>query len=280
MDCQMPRAALWEAPASLLGQVRGGVESGDRVLGQQESQGQHVEPEQPSRGLAVGKAAAVVDPHGEDVGEAHVAVRNDEQDQDNRGGSDDVPPHGDVVQHRHQMPAQDVQDGHRDHDEDEYPEDPLQRVAGLPLGAEGGQRVVRERRAAVTDRRDHGPEPDEVEPAGVVPRLRPTQRRGPPVDAARGRIGRDQFGQTQPDDQDERRNQRPADRDRDRTAVVPCLPERGETPSQDRDHRERDREVREPAPVPAQLLGVPEFRQAFFVGVHGWQPMPSATAIR
>src|SRR3712207_7389852 len=45
---------------------------------------------------------------------------------------------------------------------------------------------------------------------------------------AGGRVGRDQLGHAQADDEDERRDQRPADGDGDRPAVVPRLAEGGE----------------------------------------------------
>ena len=46
----------------LLGEVRRGVEAGDRVLGEQEAEREHVEPEARAAGLTAGQAAAVVDP--------------------------------------------------------------------------------------------------------------------------------------------------------------------------------------------------------------------------
>ena len=49
--------------------------------------------------------------------------------------------------------------------------------------------------------------------------------------------------------------------DRDRAAVVPGLAVGGEAAGQDRDDRERDREVREPAPRPVQALFVAELRE-------------------
>ena len=105
-----------------------------------------------------------------------------------------------------------------------------------------------ERRAAVVDRGDDGDEPDEVEPAGEPAPGGAAELARPPVDAARGRIRRDELGHAERDQQDHAGDQRPADRDRDRAAVVPRLAVGREAAGQDRDDRERDREVREPAP--------------------------------
>jgi hypothetical protein len=50
-------------------------------------------------------------------------------------------------------------------------------------------------------------------------------------------------------------------------AVVPAEVEGREAARQDRDDRERDGEVGEPAPGPVELLLVSEIRQQLFVGV-------------
>ena len=55
----------------LLGDVGRGVEAGDRVLGQQEAERQHVEPEDEAADRAVAEAG-VVDPLAEDEAEALV----------------------------------------------------------------------------------------------------------------------------------------------------------------------------------------------------------------
>ena len=61
-----------------------------------------------ARRAAVGEAG-VVEPLGEHVVEALVLVGDDQQDRDDRGSADDVPPHRDVVHDRHQVAAEDVE---------------------------------------------------------------------------------------------------------------------------------------------------------------------------
>ena len=75
----------------------------------------------------------------------------------------------------------------------------------------------------------------------------------------------DQLGHRERDQQDQPADDRPAPRDRDRPAVVPRLPVGGEAAREDRDDRERDREVREPAPRSLQVLLVAELREPPFV---------------
>ena len=68
---------------------------------------------------------------------------------------------------------------------------------------------------------------------------------GPPVDAARCRVGRNELGHGEADDQDEHAKDRPRPGDRDRAAIVEAGAEVGEATSEDRDDRERDRKVGE-----------------------------------
>ena len=86
----------------LLGDVRRGVEAGDRVLGQQEAERQDVEP------VHAAAEAAVVDPVAEDEAEALVAVGDEDQDQDDRRDAEHVPPDRDAVDQRQQVGAADV----------------------------------------------------------------------------------------------------------------------------------------------------------------------------
>src|ERR687898_226303 len=57
----------------------------------------------------------------------------------------------------------------------------------------------------------------------------------------------------------------PADRDRDGTTVLPGERERRKRPGQDRDDRERDREVGEPGPCARKLLPVAEIGKPLLV---------------
>ena len=181
---------------------------------------------------------------------------------------DDVPPHGHVVHDRHQVAAEDVQ--HRDQGEhdDEGDEHPGQRVVTGVRGRVGADRQVDEGGAAVGDAGGDRDETDQVEPAGEEAGLGPTQLGRPPVDAARGRVGRHQLGHREADDEDEHAEDRPGPRDRDRTTVVEPGAEVGEAPGQDRDDRERDRKVGEPRPGPVQVLLVAQLGETAFVIAH------------
>ena len=155
-----------------------------------------------------------------------------------------------------------------DQDGEEDEEDPRQRVVtgvGLRVGAD---REVDEGRAAVGDTGGDRDQADQVEPAGEEAGLGSAQLRGPPVDAARRRVGRHQLGHREPDDQDEHAEDRPGPRDRDRAAVVEAGAEVREAPGQDRDDRERDREVGEARPGPVEVLLVAELGEASFVLAH------------
>src|SRR4051812_43440447 len=105
---------------------------------------------------------------------------------------------------------------------------------------------VKEGRRAVGDRRQDGYQTGKVEPARVVAGFHTAELRCPPVNAPGGRKGRYQFRHAQTNDQDEDRDQRPADRDGNRSSVVPPEVEGGEATGQDRNDREGDGEVREP----------------------------------
>ena len=155
-------------------------------------------------------------------------------------------------------------DGEGEHDQEDQ-EDPGQRVAVGVRRREGAEGEVDEGRAAVGDTGGHGDEADQVEPAGEEARLGTAQLRGPPVDAARGRVGRDQLGHGEADDQDEDTEDRPGPRDRDRAAVVEACAEVGEAAGEDRDDRERDREVGEAGPGAVQVLLVPELGEVLLV---------------
>ena len=251
----------------LLGDVCRGVEAGDRVLGQQESERQDVEPIHPVA------EAAVVDPVTEDEAEALVPVGDEDQHDHDRRHTEHVPPDRDAVDPRQQVGVTDVDRRVQQEDQEEEKESLLKDVRFVTevdpedVHFVKTQDHVEEGRAGIVDRGDHRNQPDQVEPAGEPGPDRPAEAARPPVDPARGRIGRDQLRHAEADDQDRDRDQRPADRDRDRAAVVPGLTVGGEAPGEDRDDRERDREVGEPAPGAVQRLFVAEFCEAFLVAV-------------
>ena len=122
-----------------------------------------------------------------------------------------------------------------------------------------------ERREAVADRCGDGDLPDEVEPAGEpAPRGRP-ELRGPVVETPGRRVRRRDLGHREGDDRAHEADDEPAPGDRDR----PALPERdvvrGQTAGEDRDDREADREVLEPAHPPEELLGIAELVEDLLV---------------
>ena len=158
-------------------------------------------------------------------------------------------------------------DQNEDDQEDE--EDPGQRVVvgvGLRVRAdrqvdEGGAAVGRHRRSTAT-------RPIRLSQPVKKPALAPPSFDGPPVDAARRRVGGHQLGHREADDQDEHAEDRPGPRDRDRAAVVEAGAEVREAAGEDRDDRERDREVGETRPTAMQVLLVAELGEASFVLAH------------
>ena len=147
--------------------------------------------------------AGVVEPLGEDVAERLVLVGHQHQDQHDRRGADDVPPDRHVVHDRHQVAAEDVQQGGQEqhhHEDDEHPRQGVVRRVAL---GERAQRQVDEGGAAVGHTGGHRHQPDQVEPAGEEAGGRAAELGGPPVDAAGGRVRRHQLGHGEADDQDE-----------------------------------------------------------------------------
>ena len=192
-----------------------GVEAGNRVLREQESDRQEVDPEEEPTGLAVVEAR-VVQTLAEYEAEVLMSVRDDHEERDDHRDSDHVPPHGDVVDHRQEIRAEDVDDRGGDQDDREEEERLGEDVLGVaevdpedvhPVGAE---RHVQEAGARVLDRRDHADQPEEVEPAGPPGPFGPAQLAGEPVDAAGRWVLGDQLRQREADDQDQGRDDRPA----------------------------------------------------------------------
>src|SRR5674476_728446 len=97
------------------------------------------------------------------------------------------------------------------------------------------------------------PGPDRLVLAGQPP--------GPEVQASCGRVDRTDLAHRQRDAQDEDPDQRPAERDRDRTTRGHRDPIARDAAGQYRDDRERDGEVGEPAHSAVQLLLVAELSQ-------------------
>ena len=180
-----------------------------------------------------------------------------------------MPPHRDVVEDGQQLAGEDVHQCRENQDDGEDHEDALNGVARSPRLTQSRHREVEEGRSPVGHRGHDGDEAREVEPAGVVAGFDAAQLARPPVDATGGGVGRHELGHAQADDEDEDGDERPAQRDGDGAAVVPAEVERGEAARQNRDDRERDGEVGEPGPRPAQLLLVAEFRKLLLVGIVG-----------
>ena len=124
---------------------------------------------------------------------------------------------------------------------------------------------VEERRRRVDDRGDDADQAGEVEPAGEPAPDGAAEPCRPPVDAAGGRVLGDDLRHAEADDQDRDRDQRPAPGDRDRAAVVPRLAVGREAAGEDRDDRERDREVREGAPPAVEVLPEPHLGELALV---------------
>ena len=121
--------------------------------------------------------------------------------------------------------------------------------------------------AEPVDRGHDGDQPEQVEPAREPRPDRAAELVRPPVGTAGGRIGRGHLRHAEGDGQDDQADDRPAPGDRDRSAEVPRLRVGREAPGQDRDDRERDREVRELGPAAGQLLLVAQLGEALLVAV-------------
>jgi hypothetical protein len=188
----------------LLAQVCRCVVASDRVLGEQESERNDIEPESEAVRLASEEAARVVDAVAEHEGSALVVVGHEDEYEDHDGGTSHMPPHGDVVDDGQQVTAEDVEGRDDDQHDEELPEDSLQGVTLGPTVTEEPERQVEEIGAAVGDGGDDRQQPDQVEPAGVVAGPHAAQLAGPPVDAARRRVGRHELRHAEADHQDER----------------------------------------------------------------------------
>ena len=187
-----------------------------------------------------------------------------------------MPADRDVVEDRQQPVGEDVHDRVADQDDQEQQEVLVQdrgRVGGGEVDAEHVQPVegedrLEEERRAVADAGDDPDEADDVEPAGDPAPAGAAELGRPPVGAARGRERGRQLRHRERDQQHEGAQDRPADRDRDRPAGVPREPEVREAPGQNRDDRERDREVGEAAPAAVELLLVAEVGELALVLAH------------
>ena len=136
-------------------------------------------------------------------------------------------------------------------------DDLVRRGMKRPRPEQVQQRVGEDRGAVVDSGRDRDL-PDEVEPAGEPAPHRAAHLRGPVVETARSRVFRRDLGHAERDDDHEAGHDRPAVRLLDGASVVQARRVERERPGQDRDDRERDREVREAAHPPPQLLGIAE----------------------
>ena len=164
-----------------------------------------------------------------------------------------------------QVAREDVDQGGDEQDPEEEQEDRVE-AARVPAGEEEAEGQVQEGGAAVGDRGGDGEQPEQVEPARVVPGFHAAQFGSPPVDAARGRVGGHQLGQAEADAQDEAGQDGPAPGDGGRSTAVPPAVEGGEATGQDGDDGEADGEVGEARPGAAQLLLVAELGQLPLVG--------------
>src|SRR6185312_13451041 len=112
----------------------------------------------------------------------------------------------------------------------------------------------------------------EVEPAGEPAPGRAPELRRPEVETARRGIRRGDLAHGEGDDDAHGADEQPAPGDGDRAAELERDEVRRQAAREDRDDRERDREVREPAHLAVQDLRVAELvEQAFVVlRLHRW----------
>ena len=182
-----------------------------------------------------------------------------------------MPADRDVVHVRQEPVGEDVYQRVQDQDEGEQePGLPEEVLAIAEVDPEDvklveAQRNVEEEGCAVADTGDDPDRADDVEPAGHPAPARTAEVVRPTSRAARGRIGGGELGHREGHHQDQGAQDRPSERDQRRTAVQPREAEVGEAPGENRDDRERDREVGEPAPAAVQLLLVAELGESFLV---------------
>jgi hypothetical protein len=203
----------------------------------------------------VSREAGVVDRVREDIGERLVMVGHDDADQHDDRDAGHVPVRGDRVQQRRDADLEQVdQDGDQHHDPVRE-QRPLLRVRVVEPEV---QERRQEDREPVADRGRHRDLADEVEPAGEPAPRRAAELRGPVVEAAGGREDGRDLGHGEGDDRAHQADEQPAPGDRDRPAVVERDVVRGQAAGEDRDDREGDREVLEPAHRAEELLRIAE----------------------
>ena len=129
----------------------------------------------------------------------------------------------------------------------------LRRV-GEPVVAEHG----RECRQAVSDRRGHRDLTDEVEPTCRPAPAGAAHLGRPVVKPAGGRVGRRDLCHRKRDDRRHETHEEPAVCNCHRAAALERNPVRGQAPGEDRDDREGDGEVPEPAHSAEELLRIAE----------------------
>ena len=120
---------------------------------------------------------------------------------------------------------------------------------------------VEEDRRPVADPGDDADEADHVEPACEPAPAGAAELGRPPVGSAGGRHRRGELGHRDRHEQDERAEDRPAERDPCGPAGGPSKREVRKDAREDRDDRERDREIREAAPGAGELLPVAQLRE-------------------
>jgi hypothetical protein len=220
---------------------------------------------------------------------ALMVVGDEDKDAENHQHAEYVPAHRDVVEQREQGVGEDVDDRVQEEDDQEQHELVVEDRRGIrrrevdaadrhAVDAEHG---VEEDRRAVADAGDDADQADHVEPAGKPAPAGAAKLCRPPVGTTGRREGRSELGHREPHQQDEPAEDRPAERNPRWTAGGPGEREVREDAGEDRDDRERDREVREPAPGADELLSVAELRQSLDVLVDfllspGHRPLLSA----
>ncbi len=243
----MPLGAADVGQVGLLGHVGRGVVAGEGVL-RHEQPDHEDEPRHSERRLVLEL--------GEDERCRGVVAGDEEQHHRDGEHPQDVPPGADV----------------RKEGDDPYPEAVEEPMGDEHAGVDGQYPAggVGEVRRQVQEDGEEGGEP-EVDAGGdgdlaqqVEPAREPAPGGGvvlgqlgrPVVEAAGGRVGRCDLGHAEPDDRRKDADDDPAPHDDHGAAVGHAEVVEGEAPRQNRDDRERHREVGEAAHPPAELLRV------------------------
>ena len=265
----------------LLRHVGGGVVPGVGPVGlqQREEEGEDHRIRRRGAVLQVHEPQVVVPAAGrverldlEEVQPRRVRLADEDDQHDDSGHDDDVPPDADLVEQRDEADAGDVEEQLDEHDHAHG-----RQLTGQPGLAEDGRGVegraedliddrrVQEAGGRVVDAGHDGDLAEQVEPRGPPAPGLVLHLAGPVVEAAGRGVGRGDLGHRRGDQEDEDGDERPADHHRGRARPGQAVVVQDHRAGQDGDDAEADGEVAEAAHRAEQLLRVAQSMQVLDV---------------